>query len=237
MRREGEVGVWLSVEFEDGEEGLLGNLYPAYLLHTFFALLLLLEELALSGDIATIALGSDILADGFDSFARDHLSADSSLDGDIELLARDEFLELFTHPSAELHRVVGMSECGEGIYTLAIEEDIEFYEIGGSEIMDMIIERGVALRDRLQFVVEVDHNFAEGHIESDLHAVAGDIFLLDEFATLAKAEGHDRADELSGSDDSGADIWFLDMVDESGVGKTGWVVHLEFIALLVVYEI
>src|SRR6185503_16436679 len=44
-----------SVDLQHREKSLLGNLHRSHLLHSFLALLLLLEELALAGDVATIA--------------------------------------------------------------------------------------------------------------------------------------------------------------------------------------
>src|SRR3954464_10149744 len=78
-----------SAEIEDREEGLLRNLDAPYLLHALLALLLLLEELALAGDVAAVALGDHVLADRLDGLAGDDLGADRRLDRDLELLARD----------------------------------------------------------------------------------------------------------------------------------------------------
>ena len=125
MRRE----VYLSVKLQNGEECLLGHLYPTDLLHALLALLLLLEELALTADIAAVALRSHILADGLNSLPRDDFRAYSSLYGDVKLLPRDELLEFLTHAAPELHRVVGMSKSGKGIDTLPIKQDVELYEV------------------------------------------------------------------------------------------------------------
>ena len=53
-----------SAAAEHREERVLRNLDVADLFHTRLALLLLLEELALTGDVAAIALGRDVLAQG-----------------------------------------------------------------------------------------------------------------------------------------------------------------------------
>lgn len=76
-----------SVELEDFEEGLLGYLYVADLLHALFASLLLLEELALTADVTSVALGSDVFAYLLDGFTGDDLGADGCLDGDVKLLS------------------------------------------------------------------------------------------------------------------------------------------------------
>ena len=74
---------------EDGEEGVLRDLDVADLLHPLLAFLLLLQQLALAGDVAAVALGGDVLAEGRDRLAGDDLGADGGLDGDLELVAVD----------------------------------------------------------------------------------------------------------------------------------------------------
>src|SRR5215208_5889255 len=76
-------------ELEDGEERLLGHLDAPDLLHPPLALLLLLEQLALAGDVAAVALGDHVLAEGLDRLARDDLRAHGVLDRHVVLLARD----------------------------------------------------------------------------------------------------------------------------------------------------
>src|SRR3954452_15647123 len=51
---------------EHRQEGLLRNLDGAHHLHALFAFLLLLQQLALAADVAAVALGGDVLAEGVD---------------------------------------------------------------------------------------------------------------------------------------------------------------------------
>src|SRR5690606_14745778 len=81
-----------SVDLEDGHEGRLGDLDVADLLHALLAGLLLLEPLALARDVAAVAFGRDVRAEGADRLARDDLATDGRLDGDFELLARQDLL-------------------------------------------------------------------------------------------------------------------------------------------------
>src|SRR5215216_1404526 len=66
---------------QGGHEGFLGDLDAADRLHPLLAFLLLLQQLALAGDVAAVALGEDVLADGADRLARDDPRADGGLDG------------------------------------------------------------------------------------------------------------------------------------------------------------
>ena len=68
---------------------MLRDHYGTDHLHSFLALLLLFQKLSLAGNIASVALGSDILSKGLDSGARDYLSPNSALDeGRVEKIGR-----------------------------------------------------------------------------------------------------------------------------------------------------
>jgi hypothetical protein len=77
-----------------------GTSTRADVLHPLLAGLLLLEQLALAGDVTAVALGQDVLADRADVLAGDDPRADGGLDRHLELLPRDEFLELAGHHHA-----------------------------------------------------------------------------------------------------------------------------------------
>src|SRR6266571_7035664 len=78
------------VKLEHRHERLLGNLDRAHPLHPPLPFLLLLEEFALAGDVAPVALGKHVLAHRGDGLARDHLAADGGLDGHLVELAGDD---------------------------------------------------------------------------------------------------------------------------------------------------
>src|SRR5579884_4525347 len=73
-RRRGSI-----VEAQHGHEGVLGDLDRAHPLHPPLALLLPLQELALAGHVAAIALGEHVLAHGRDGLAGDHPAPDGRL--------------------------------------------------------------------------------------------------------------------------------------------------------------
>ena len=66
-------------DLQGGEEGFLRQLDVAHALHALFAFLLLFEELALTGNVAAVALGGYVLAERGNGFAGDDLLADGCL--------------------------------------------------------------------------------------------------------------------------------------------------------------
>src|SRR5436189_4331837 len=72
-----------SVHLENREKRLLRNLDRAHLLHSLLSLFLLLEEFALSRDVAAVAFGENVFAQRFDARARDDLVADRRLNRDL----------------------------------------------------------------------------------------------------------------------------------------------------------
>ena len=71
------------------------------------------KKFAFSGDVAAVALGGDVLAQGRDGFAGDHPAADGGLDGDLELVAVDLAFELSNR--APPVGVGAMHDYGEGV--------------------------------------------------------------------------------------------------------------------------
>ena len=76
----------LSLQPEHLDKGLRGDLHPAHPLHALLPRSLLLQKLALSGDIAPIALGEHILTQSFDTLPGDDPVSNRCLKSDIEEL-------------------------------------------------------------------------------------------------------------------------------------------------------
>src|SRR5262245_59155502 len=107
------------LEPEGLDEGLLGDVDPPDGPHALLAFLLLLEQLALAGDVAPVELGRHVLAEGLHRLAGDHLAADRRLDRDVELLPGQELLQLLGHPPAVLEGLVAVDDHTEGVDLLA----------------------------------------------------------------------------------------------------------------------
>ena len=130
-----------------------------------------------------------------------------------------------------------MGQRGEGVDGLAVEQNVELGQFRRAIAVDMIVERGVALGDALQLVVEIDDDLAQRYHEMELHTVARHILLTEQLAAFVQAQAHDGTDEIGAGDDGGTNIGLLNMVDERRLGKTTGVVHFLAATLLVVNHI
>ena len=215
------------IQFQHRHKRRLRHFHLADLAHALLALFLLFEQFPLAGDVATVTFGGDVLADLAHRLASDDLRPDGSLDGDVELLARNEFLELLADLAAEIVGVVLVDERREGVGRLAVEQDVELHEFGRAETDDMVVERGVAFGNALEFVVEVEDNLGKRHLVGQFHAVGRQVMFALENAALVEAELHDRTVEFTFADDLGLDERFFDMVDEGRSRQSGRIVDVD----------
>ena len=81
---------------KDGDEGFLGYIDPTELLHFRLALLLFIEELVLTRNVAAIKFRGHILTVRLDRRSRNDCAANGALDRDLELVAWNRFGKLFT---------------------------------------------------------------------------------------------------------------------------------------------
>src|SRR5688572_886293 len=184
------------IELQDGEECLLGNLHAADLLHPLLPLLLLLEELALARDVAAVALGDHVLAHRLDGLAGDDLRADRGLDRHLELLARDLLPQALGEHAAGGIGLVPVDDHRERVHLVAGEQDVELHEVALAHPDQLVVERGVAPRARLQLVEEVEHDLGERQVVVDLHALLGEERHVHVGAAALLAELHDGAHVL-----------------------------------------
>src|SRR3954454_10073314 len=131
-----------TAEVEDREEGLLGNLDAADLLHPLLAFLLLLEQLALARDVAAVTLGDDVLADGLARFAGDDLGPDRGLDRHLVLLAWNLLAQALDERAAGRVRLVAVHHHRERVDYVAGEQDVHLHEVARARSDEVVVERG-----------------------------------------------------------------------------------------------
>ena len=91
---------------EDGHEGFLGDGDLADHLHALLALFLLFEQFALAADVAAVALGGHVLAQGLDGLAGNDPPADGRLQRNVKQMAGDLLAEAVDQrPAAPLVRL------------------------------------------------------------------------------------------------------------------------------------
>ena len=112
-----------AVELQHGGKGFTGQGDAAELAHLLFALLLLLEQLFLSRDVAAVALGENVLAQRLDGLPGDDLAADGGLDGNFKLGAGDVLLQLFADLPGAGIGVVRKEDEAQGVHCLLYTSD------------------------------------------------------------------------------------------------------------------
>src|SRR5215470_5585606 len=215
---------------EDRQEGLLRHFHLADLLHALLTLLLLLEELALARDVPPIALGGHVLAHGLDGFPRDDPAPHRGLDGHLVELAGNDPAELLGQRLAFLVRLVAVDDDGERVDGIAVQEDVELDHVRLAELQEVVVERGVALGDGLEPVVEVHHDLREREVELDVATLAHVLERL-VLAALLLGELVHLAHELRGHENGAAHIGLFDALDLVGGRELGGVLHLDGLAL------
>src|SRR4051812_29281142 len=164
--------------FQNGHEGLLRDVHAADALHALLAFLLFLQQLAFAGDVAAVALGGDVLADGLDGLAGDDLAADGGLEGDLEEVLVDLLLEADEELSAAGLGLGLVDDDAEGIDAVAVDEDVHLDQLAGAEADQVVVHRPVPLGRALELVVEVVDHLGEGDLVGEDDAVGADVLLL-----------------------------------------------------------
>src|SRR5581483_6161672 len=181
------------LDLEDRQERLLRDLDATDLLHAPLALFLRLEELPLAGDVAAVALGGHVLPHRLHGLARDHLGPDRGLDDDLEHLTGDELAHSGGELAAARVRAVAVHDQRQRVDDVAVDPDVELHEVARREVVQLVVERGVALRDRLQAIVEVDDDLVQRQLVDEHDAALAQVPDLALAAALVLAELQDPA--------------------------------------------
>src|SRR5437667_12656988 len=135
---------------KDCEEGLLRDLDRSHHLHALLAFLLLLEELSLARDVAAVALREHVLALRLHGLARDDLPPDRGLNAHVEHLLRDEAAELVHEHATGLLCAPPVGDDRKRVDKCSGNEDVEAHEVRRAVLRELVVERVVAARARLQ---------------------------------------------------------------------------------------
>src|ERR1041385_5697153 len=199
-----------SVHLEHRQKRFLRDLHRAHLLHPLLSLFLLLEQLALAGHVAAVALRRDVLAQRADRFPGDHLRADRGLDHHLEQLSRDQLAQLLRDLLAPLVRLVAVDDHRERVHGVAVEQHVQLDEVRRPVLQELVVQRGVAARDRLQLVVEIEDDFGERELPGEVHAGRVHVVHAPVYPAALLTQLHDRADVFRRRDDPRLYVRLLD---------------------------
>src|SRR5262245_27136215 len=132
---------------QNGEKRLLRYLDRSDLLHALLAGFLLLQQLALASDVAAVALGKDVLAQGLHGLARDDLRSDRRLHRNVEHLPRYELAHAHRQLAAAMLRVFAVHDQRQGVDALAVDEDVEADHVRRAILEEIVVERSIPARD------------------------------------------------------------------------------------------
>src|SRR6185437_1646695 len=200
-----ELEFLLFADLQHGEERLLRNVHLADPLHALLALFLLFEQLALAADVATVALGDDVLADGGDGLAGDDLRADGRLNSHLEHLPRNQFTHLRDQGLAAVVSEVAMNDDRECIHRITADENVHLHHGRDPGAGENIIERSIAARDGFQAVIEIEDDLIERKLVGKQNTGGADIFKILLASALVLDQLENAADVLFVGQDLGDD--------------------------------
>ena len=106
-----------------------------------------------------------------------------------------------------------MDDDGKGVHGLAVQQHVEPHEVARPVFEELVVERRVTARDRLQLVVEVENDLCERELPAELDPGGVDVVHPPVHAPSLLAQLHDGPDVLRRGDDAGLDVWLFDVID------------------------
>ena len=200
-------------------------------LHALLTGLLLFEQLALTGDIAAVALGEHVLAQGANVLAGDDARTDCGLNWNLELLTRNQATQLLGHHHAVAVGLVAVHDGAECVHLLTLDENVHLDQVGGLLAILMIIKGGVAFGTGLQLIEEIEHDFSQRNAVMHFHALGGNVLHRAHNAAMVLAQIHHRANEFLRRDDVGGNHRLDDLLDLA-VRELARVSHVVFATIL-----
>src|ERR1700722_13887088 len=144
---------------QHSQESFLRNVHAPNPLHPLLAFLLFLQQLTLTGNVAAVALGDDILADRRNRLARNDLRSNRRLYRHFKHLPRDQLSHLAHQQPPAIVSEVFMDDRGQRIHWFARNHDIELRHRRRPVARQVIIKRCVAPGNRFKPVVKIEHDF------------------------------------------------------------------------------
>ena len=100
------------------------------------------------------------------------MRADRSLDRHVEHLARNEFAHLGRDFTASMRTLRTVHDDRQGIDLLGVDQHVHLHHIGGTILLEIVIHRRVAARDRFQAIEKVQDDLGHWNFVGQLHLPA-----------------------------------------------------------------
>ena len=111
------------------QKRFLRQFYVAHALHALFAFFLLFKQLALTCNIAAVAFGGHVFAEGRHCFAGNDFLTNGSLNGYLKKLARNTALELECEAAPVGLGPVAVYNDRKSVNRFAVKHDVEAHEV------------------------------------------------------------------------------------------------------------
>src|ERR1700694_2389460 len=225
------------VKLEHRHESLLRDFDRTHPLHSSLAFLLLLQQLALAGDVTPVALGEHILSHCRDRLARDYLAADRSLERNHEHLSWNDRLQLLHELPALRLRLAAMHDKRERVDGFGSNQHVQLDEVALAEADHLVVHRRISFRTRLELVVKVVDDLAERHLVLEDDAITWPVLQVLVDAAALLAQFHHRPDVVGRNDDGQLHKRLRDRLDCGRVGHQGRIVDLDDPAALELHPV
>ena len=124
-----------------------------------------------------------------------------------------------------------MHDKRQRVHLIARKQDIELHKLGRTILVELVVERGIALSAALELVKEVQDELGKRHIEAHLDRFARQVDHVGRNAAVLDGELHDGARVLRRADDLCLEVGFLDTLDARGLGKVLRAADIDHLAV------
>ena len=93
-------------------------------------------------------------------------------------MRRDQLFQLLHHHAATAFRAAAMDQHRERVHRFGVDEDRHLYKVALLVAGDGVVKAGVAFRDRLQAIIEIEHHFVQRQLV-DHHRALADVIEID----------------------------------------------------------
>ena len=116
------------IQLQHCHKCLLRHIHLTHRLHPLLPFCLFLQQFLLTRNITAIALRKHILTNRTDARTGNNPASKRSLQGNFELLAGNQFLELFNQALAHVVGLIPVDDCGKRICPFSIDQHIQAHQ-------------------------------------------------------------------------------------------------------------